>query len=298
MKRKQIALIISIVIAVTAIIAVSVWYFSHTNIPVLNPQGQVGKQELALFVFTIILSLVVVVPVFTLLLVISLKYREKNAHKNKYAPDWDTNKRLEAAWWGIPIAIILVLSVVTWVTSHQLDPMKPLASNVAPLKVQVVALQWKWLFIYPDQQVASVNQLEIPEKTPISFFITSDAPMNAFWIPSLGSQIYAMSGMTSHLQLIADSTGDYEGRSANISGTHFADMHFAVHSVTGDDFAQWVKGAKSAQELTMASYNQLSQPGVVAQPTMYLLKDDMLFDSIVAKYQKNTNSTTTMGETK
>ena len=293
-KKKQVAFLIGIVLIVAAVVTAGMVYFSHTNVPVLNPQGQVGAEEKTLFIFTLLLSAVVVIPVFALLTVISLKYREKNAHKNNYMPNWDSNKRLEAIWWGIPIAIITILSIVTWITSHQLDPMNPLNSSVAPLKVQVVALQWKWLFIYPDQRVASVNHLVIPEKTPISFEITSDAPMNAFWIPSLGSQVYAMSGMSAHLQLIADSTGEYEGRSSNISGTHFADMHFAVDSVTGVEFTRWINNAKTTQGLTMNAYEQLAQPGVITQPATYALQDEMLYDSIIAKYQKNTDTTTTM----
>lgn len=295
MKKKQLLLILGAIVAVIIVVTLGIIYFSHTNVAVLNPQGAVGKQERTLFIFTIILSLFVVIPVFTLLIVISLKYREKNAHKAKYTPDWDGNRLLETIWWGIPIAIIFVLSVITWVTSHQLDPMKPLASSTPALNVQVVALQWKWLFIYPDQHVASVNHLVIPEKTPISFSITSDAPMNAFWIPSLGTQIYAMSGMSSRLQLIADSTGQYEGRSSNISGTHFADMHFTVDSVSNADFSNWVVGAKNSTGLTMNSYVQLAQPGTIDKPVTYALKDDMLYDSIIAKYQKNTGSATNAG---
>lgn len=294
MKKKQLLISLGIATIVIIVAVLAFIYFSHNNVPVLNPQGEVGKAEKSLFIFTILLSLVVVVPVFTLLLIISLKYNEKNAHKATYTPNWDSNHIIEGIWWGVPIAIIVVLSIVTWITSHQLDPMKPLAVSQQPLKVQVVALQWKWLFIYPDQHVASVNHLVIPQKTPISFSITSDAPMNAFWIPSLGTQVYAMSGMSSRLQLIADSTGQYEGRSSNISGTHFADMHFGVDSVTGGDFTKWVDGAKKTTGLTMSSYLQLAQPGTVDKPMTYALQDDMLYDSIIAKYQKNTDSTTQM----
>ena len=295
MTKKQKIITGSITAVVLVVVGLAISYFSHMNVAVLNPQGAVGAEERDLFVFTVILSLFVVIPVFVLLIVISLKYREQNAHKTKYMPDWDGNRALELTWWGIPCAIILILGIITWVTSHQLDPMKPLASNVAPLNVQVVALQWKWLFIYPNQQVASVNHLEIPENTPISFEITSDAPMNAFWIPNLGTQVYAMSGMSSKLHLIADTTGQYEGRSTNISGTHFADMHFMVDSVSNSDFQQWAKKAKQSSGLTMDAYTQLAKPSVVSQPVTYNLQDTELYDAIIAKYDTSTNNSMDMG---
>lgn len=294
MTKKQKILTGAIVLIVALIIGAATFYFRRVNVPVLNPQGAVGMEERSLFIFTIILSLFVVIPVFALLIVISLKYREKNAHKAKYAPDWDGNRKLELTWWAIPCVIILILSVITWITSHQLDPMKPLSSNTPTLNVQVVALQWKWLFIYPDQHVASVNHLEIPEKTPISFNITSDAPMNAFWIPSLGTQVYAMSGMSAQLHLIADSTGQYEGRSSNISGTHFADMHFSVNSVNNAEFSQWVSTARHSSGLTMDSYNQLAQPSV-AQPSTFMLQDQSLYSEVIAKYQEPASSKTNTG---
>ena len=206
------------------------FYLQGKDVPVLDPQGVVGIQERNLIIFTCILSVFVVVPVFVMLGVFAWKYREDNT-KAEYRPDEEGNKWLEILWWGIPILIIAILGTVTWITTHQLDPYKPLDSNVKPLRVQVVALQWKWLFLYPDQRVATVNELKIPAGTPINFEITADAPMSAFWIPSLGTQVYAMSGMTSKLSLQADKPGTYRGTNSNINGEGYADMHFTVTSV-------------------------------------------------------------------
>jgi cytochrome o ubiquinol oxidase subunit 2 len=181
--------------------------------------------------------------------------------------------------------IIVILGVVTWQSSHELDPYKDLDSSVAPVNVQVVALQWKWLFIYPDQQIATVNELIIPEKTPINFTITSDAPMNSFWIPSLGSQVYAMSGMSTELRLMADKTGEYRGSSANISGTGFADMNFMAKSRTKADFDAWVQQTKHLDTgLDEATYKTLAEPDVKERPLYYSLKDVDLYDKIIMKY--------------
>ena len=283
-KQKIITGIISVV--VIAIFGAAVYYFNHVNVAVLNPQGQIGIEQRNLFVFTLILSLFVVVPVFVLLGVIAWKYRDTNTKKKDYKPDWDGDRTLETIWWGIPIVIIFILSIVTWQTSHTLSPYQAIDSNVKPLRVQVVSLQWKWLFIYPDENIASVNLLEIPEKTPISFEITSDAPMNSFWIPSLGGQVYAMSGMSTQLHLIANQTGEYKGSSANISGKGFADMVFNVRSVTAHDFANWSKAAGTGQPLSAMSYEDLAKPGTVSSPVQYDLQDADLYDSIIAKYME------------
>src|SRR4051812_406278 len=186
--KKSIKIILPILLVGSVIVAGASFFFQHYNVDVLNPQGDIARQQRNLIAFTTALGMTVVVPVFIMLGLFAWKFREGN-HKAKYRPEWDGNTWLEVIWWGIPILIILILSVVTWRTSHDLDPYKALDSKVKPVEVQVVALQWKWLFIYPEQKIASVNLLQIPEKTPINFTITSDAPMNSFWIPSLGSQV-------------------------------------------------------------------------------------------------------------
>lgn len=255
------------------------------NIPVLNPQGVVAEKQRDLIVFTVLLSAVVVIPVYILLFVISWKYREGNRKPKKYTPGWDSNKWLETVWWGIPIAIILVLAVVAWRSSHELDPGRPLDSAVKPLTIQVVALQWKWLFIYPEQRIATVNYVQFPEKTPVNFKLTSDAPMNTFWIPSLGGMVYAMSGTSAKLSLMADGVGSYDGRSANISGEGYAKMTFTVRSSAPADFQTWAQRVRqSSGSLTMESYGKLAKPAVVKQPAYYLLKEPNLYDKIIKKY--------------
>lgn len=293
--RKRLVFKITIVTLLVVTIIMAAWsYFKNVNVAVLNPQGTIANQERGLIIFTVILSLVVVIPVFTLLGMIAWKYREKNTKKTTYRPNWDGSRLFETVWWGIPCVIILILCIVTWQTSHQLDPYKPLSSDIKPITVQVVALQWKWLFIYPDQHIASVNLLEIPEKTPINFQITSDAPMNAFWIPNLGSQVYAMSGMSSQLHLMADTTGDYPGSSSNISGTHFADMKFIARAVSRGDFDTWTTRAQQSSTFAWSEYKSLAQPGVVAQPTSYDLADSNLYAEIIAQYlQPPTKKTNT-----
>jgi len=282
---KRIITVGLILLLVCAAVVGSIVLLHGAHIDVLNPQGEVAMKERNLIVFTLLLSLIVVVPVFTLLIVFSLKYRASNPKKAAYHPNWEGNRLLETIWWGIPCAIILVLGIVTWQSSHALDPYKHLDSNVKALNVQVVALQWKWLFIYPDQHIASVNLLEMPQNTPVNFSITSDAPMNSFWIPSLGGQIYAMSGMSTKLSLVANKTGDFKGSSANISGQGFADMHFTARAVTPADFDTWVHTTQQlTKSLDETSYNELAKPASVKAPLFYKLSDQNLYDTIVMKY--------------
>lgn len=286
--KKALKISIGVVLG-AAIIGLFVVLLSGVDIAVLNPKGIIADQQKSLIVFTVLLSLVVVVPVFILLFVISWKYREGNT-KAKYTPDNDHNTALEIVWWGIPIAIILLLSVITWKTSHELDPYKALESDTKPLTIQVVALQWKWLFIYPEQGIASVNLLPFPEKTPLNFLITSDAPMNSFWIPSLGGQVYAMSGMTTKLHLMADSVGTYKGSSANISGEGFAKMKFDANSLSRDDFDAWVSKAKSSGNmLSDKTYATLAAPSTVDSPSAYTLQSKDLFTNILMKYMTPTS---------
>lgn len=277
-------IVVSLLAIATIVISALVWFLRGTDIPVLNPQGSIADQQRDLIIVALLLSAIVVLPVFILTFFIAWKYRASN-HKAKYTPDWQSSRLLETIWWGIPCVIILVLSVITWQTSHSLDPYRPLESSVRPVQVQVVALQWKWLFIYPEYQVASVNMLHIPEKTPINFTITADAPMNSFWIPSLGGQVYAMSGMSTKLHLIANETGEYAGKSANISGEGFARMNFTVKSVSQSDFTAWAGATqKSSPALDQARYNELAKPSELKRPEFYSLKDNDLYDTIVMKY--------------
>jgi cytochrome o ubiquinol oxidase subunit 2 len=254
------------------------------NIAVLNPQGIIASKERNLIMITVALGLIVVIPVFIMLFGFAWKYRESNG-KARYTPDADHNKWIEGLWWGIPILIIGVLSVITWYSSHDLDPYKKLDSTVKPITVQVVALQWRWLFIYPDQGIASVNEVRFPEKTPINFELTADAPMNGFWIPSLGSQVYAMSGMSSKLSLEADKTGEYDGASSNISGKGYAGMKFKAVSTSNQEFNAWSKAiAGSDSHLDWAAYIELAKPTENNQVTYYMLHDADLYNKVIMKY--------------
>jgi cytochrome o ubiquinol oxidase subunit 2 len=282
--KLTIAKVILLGLYVVAVGMAIAFVLSHNNVAVLNPQGTIAGQQVTLMVISVLLMLVVVVPVFILTFWIAWKYRAGNT-KAKHSPNWDGNHALEAIWWGFPCVIIAILAVFTFISSHQLDPFKPLVSDKPAINIQVVALQWKWLFIYPDYDVASVNEVRFPEKTPVNFHITSDAPMNSFWIPSLGGQIYAMSGMSTKLHLMADKVGVYKGASANISGEGFAGMKFDALSVEETDFKNWVQSTKrSSILLDVNEYNKLASPSKDNPKSTYALADRGLYDKIIMKY--------------
>jgi len=235
------------------------------------------------------------VPVFSLLFGFAWKYRESNPKKAKYSPDLAGNRIAETIWWLIPSTIILVLAVVIWNSSHALDPFKPLNSSTPPVTIQVVALDWKWLFIYPQQGIASVNFMQIPRQTPIDFDITSDSVMNSFWIPQLGSQIYAMPGMSTQLHLLASTDGSFYGSSANISGDGFAGMNFIAKASSSGDFKQWVKSVKhSPDTLNQAAYDKLAKPSQNNPVAYYASGPSSLYYTIIDKYLAPIGGTSNM----
>ena len=265
-------------------IGIGLFLLKDTTLPVLMPKGIIGEKERNLFLFTTILGLLVVIPVFIMLFYVAFKYREGNT-KAKYNPNWDKSKIIEGIWWGIPCVIILLLSIITYFSSHELDPFKALKSDVKPVRIQVVSLQWKWLFIYPDQQIATINDVRFPVNIPVNFELTSDAPMNSFWIPSLGSQIYTMSGMSTKLHLQAHEVGDYGGSSANISGEGFASMRFIARATEQKDFDSWVSETKrTGESLGSYEYDVLRTPGIEKTYRYMILKKPDLYDTIVMKY--------------
>lgn len=286
--NKKIQVLLAL-IAVAGVIGIATILLHGHNIPVLNPQGTIANKERDLIIFTVVLALVIVIPVFVMLFAIVWKYREGNLKaKTKYSPDWDGSRLYETIWWGVPCVIMLILGVVIWQSSHELDPYKKLDSNVKPIRVQVVALQWKWLFIYPEEKIASVNLVQFPEDTPINFEITADAPMNSFWIPSLGGQVYAMNGMTTKLHLMADNIGDYRGSSANISGEGFAGMKFIAKATSRADFDSWVRSnQKNATGLDMDAYSKIAKPSKDVPAATYALTQSDLYDKIVMKYMSH-----------
>lgn len=277
---------------IIAAIAAMIWYAQGHPIPVLEPKGQIGDKERQLIFFALGLSVIVVIPVFIMLFSFAWKYRASNT-KALYQPNFDRNRTYEGLWWAIPSVLILVLSVVTWQSSHELDPYQPIQSNVRPLKVQVVALQWKWLFIYPDQDIATVNYMPVPTDRPLDLTITSDAPMNAFWVPQLGGQVYAMAGMSMKLHLIADHAGVYQGRSSNISGAGFSDMTFTVNALPPASFDHWASYTKGrGLHLTESDYAKLAAPATSKDRTYGVVQDD-LYDTIIEKYMGNMSTPTT-----
>lgn len=288
MMKKKIKIILPVLFVVGVVLA-TYWFLKDKNIAMLEPAGEVGRKERGLLIFALGLSAIVVIPVFALTIFIAWKYRESNHVSSKkqvkYEPDWDNSKLYESIWWGIPIVIILVLSVVTWQSAHDLDPYKQLSHKTKPIPVEVVAMDWKWLFIYPEQGIASVNLVQFPVNTPVEFSITSDTIMNSFWVPQLGGQIYAMPGMVTKLHLIADKAGSYYGSPANIAGRGFSRMTFTAKASSESDFNAWVSAARrSLLQLNQTSYDNLAEPSMSVPVTYYSNVDAKLYDNLVMKY--------------
>jgi cytochrome o ubiquinol oxidase subunit II len=248
---------------------------------VLDPQGPIASAERLLLINTTGIMLVVIVPVILMTLGFAWWYRSSNTLASR-RPDWAHHGAIEFIVWSIPTLVVILLAGVTWIGSHQLDPRTPIPADAKPLPVDVVALDWKWLFIYPDQGIAAVNQLVIPAGTPVTFRLTSATVMNSFFVPQLGSQIYTMGGMVTRLNLLAERPGDYPGMSANFSGDGFAEMRFTVKAVTANDFDGWVAQARGAgSALDDPGYAELAKPSEAVPPTTYRSVDRRLFERIV-----------------
>jgi cytochrome o ubiquinol oxidase subunit II len=252
-----------------------------TNTGVLDPQGPIAHAERLILLDATAIMLAVVVPVILATLVFAWWFRASNL-KATYRPNWAYSGRLEFIVWSIPALVVLFLGGIGWVSSHDLDPGKPLQSDVAPIEVQVVSLDWKWLFIYPAQGIASVNRLVVPASTPIHFRLTSATVMNSFFVPQLGTQIYTMAGMATQLNLQADQPGTYPGLSAQFSGDGFADMHFDVEAMPQAAFGEWADQTKAkAPVLDDAAYAELARNSSAVAPAVYRGVDPGLFDNIV-----------------
>jgi cytochrome o ubiquinol oxidase subunit II len=248
---------------------------------VLDPQGPIAASERLLLINSTAIMLVVVVPVIVATLAFAWWYRSSNPRASR-TPGESYEGRLEFVVWSIPALTVMLLGGVIWIGSHQLDPRAPIPGKSDPLRVDVVALDWKWLFIYPDHGVAAVNQLVIPAGTPVEFRLTSATVMNAFFVPQLGSQIYTMGGMTTHLNLLADKPGEYPGFSAMFSGEGFSDMRFIAKAVPAGDFNAWleqVRGTGSA--LDDAGYAELAKPSKAVPSTTYRSVKPNLFERII-----------------
>jgi cytochrome o ubiquinol oxidase subunit 2 len=250
-----------------------------------HPKGMIAHRELKLIATNIGLMLVVVVPTLVLLFVIAWRYRAQN-RKAKYDPQGGHRPWKEVVLWIIPSIVIAVMALITWKETHALDPYRPLQSEREPLAIQVVALDWKWLFIYPKQGIATVNFVQFPAHRPIHFTLSADgSPMNSFWIPQLSGQIYSMTGMVTPLHLIADEVGEFPGRASEINGRGFADMTFVAKATEETEFEAWVQQVKGSNaELSHAIYEQLAKPSANSPVVLYADVEEGLFDQIVMKY--------------
>jgi cytochrome o ubiquinol oxidase subunit 2 len=250
---------------------------------VLDPAGPVGGAERVILLDSLAIMLVIVVPTIVCILAFAWWYRATNRHA-AYAPQWAYSGRLELLVWSIPALVIVFLGGIAWIGSHDLDPAKPLGEDRKPLEVQVVALDWKWLFIYPEQHIASVNRLVAPVGTPVHFHLTSASVMNVFFVPQLGSEIYAMYGMVTDLNLQADRSGTFHGLAAQINGDGFSDMHFDTRAVSPSEFAEWINAAQTVgPALDDGAYHLLLRQSSNVEPYTYSSVAPHLFEAIASQ---------------
>ncbi len=257
---------------------------------VLNPKGVVAFKERQLLFDCIALMLIVVIPVIIMSFAFAFRYRQSHPVKD-YKPNWSHSVLLESIWWGVPCVIILILGILTWKMTHKLDPYRPIDGAGKPMKVQVVALPWKWLFIYPEQNIATVNTLVLPVNKQTEFFLTSDnVPMSAFFVPQIGSQIYTMAGMRTRLHLLPTSEGIYEGLNSQYNGDGFSEMHFKVKVVSQDEMKKWfAKAKRSSKSLSQATYRVVRQPTIADPAALYSGVAPGLFKQIIKSYHAPTH---------
>lgn len=263
---------------------------SACNMVVMKPSGDIANQQAQLIVASTLLMMLIIVPVIILTLVFAFRYRASNT-KATYSPDWDHSTRLELVIWGAPLLIIIALGAMTWISTHKLDPFRPLEridaqrpipAGMQPMVVEVVALDWKWLFIYPEQGIATVNELAAPVDRPIHFKLSSSTVMNAFYVPAMAGMIYAMPGMQSQLNAIINKPGVYDGFSANFSGDGFSHMRFKFHGLSNDEFAAWVERNKAdGVELSRDLYLELEKPSERQPVRRFASVAPGLFDAVV-----------------
>ncbi|MFL6722217.1 MAG: ubiquinol oxidase subunit II [Sphingomonas sp.] len=250
------------------------------NRGILDPVGPVAAAEKQILINSTAIMLAIIIPTMLATIAVAFWFRRGNA-KATYRPDWEYSGAIELVVWAIPVLTIALLGGIAWIGSHQLEPSKPLDSKLPPLNVEVVAMDWKWLFIYPDQGIATVNQLVVPAGTPVSFRLTSATVWNTFFVPQMGSMIYTMPNMVTRLNLEADRQGVFPGRSAHFSGDGFPGMEFNVSSVSPQQFAAWVQSARgSGPALDARTYAQLSQPTSYVKPMTFSAVVPRLFDAI------------------
>jgi len=258
------------------------------NSGILNPKGVIAYQERQLLFDSIALMLIVVIPVIVMSFAFVFRYRSSH-RTSEYRPNWCHNSFLEMIWWGVPCIIIIILGIMTWIMTHKLDPYQKINVPGKPLLVKVIALPWKWLFIYPQQNIATVNFLELPKGRQVEFWLTSDnVPMSAFFVPQLGSQIYTMAGMRTRLHLLATQEGTFEGLNSQYNGDGFSDMHFKVKVVQPSEMNRWYQSVKrSPKKLTQRQYLQLAKPTIAEPVRYYSWVTPGLFKQTIKAYQQS-----------
>jgi len=251
---------------------------------VLNPKGPIADAERGLLFDAFTVMMLVIVPIIVMAFLFAWRYRASNRDA-RYEPTWAYSVKVDAVVWLIPALIVIAVGVLVWRSTHKLDPYREIASQQPPLDIQVVGQDWKWLFIYPEQGIAVVNQMAIPTGRPISLRITSDTVMNSFYVPALAGQIYAMAGMQTRLQMLADQPGKFVGRNTQYSGGGFSDQHFEVLATSQADFDAWAAKAKqSPDKLDAATYARLAQKSRNNPVAYYSTVEPRLFDSIIEKF--------------
>ncbi|PHZ60165.1 ubiquinol oxidase subunit II [Photobacterium leiognathi] len=257
----------------------------------LAPKGSIGVQEKELIIKALLLMLIVVIPVILMTIYFAYRYRESNTDE-EYAPDWSHSTKIEVVVWTIPIIIIAILATITWRSTHELEPSKPIVSDAKPITIEVVSLDWKWLFIYPEQDIATVNYVVFPKNVPVQFKLTSDNIMNAFFIPQLGSQIYAMPGMVTKLNLIANHRGDFKGFGSSYSGKGFSEMKFTATSLENRHaFSSWVQQVKMSPNRIedWEQFHAIASPSVGDPAESFSSVPPFLFNDVVTQHPGSMN---------
>ncbi|WMY94947.1 MAG: ubiquinol oxidase subunit II [Arsenophonus sp.] len=256
------------------------------NITLMDPKGTISIEQKKLIITSLTLMLIIVIPVILMTIFFAIKYRENNKY-TAYQPNWDKSNKIELCCWAIPVGIIFILAIITWKTTHTLDPYKPLINKKNPITIQVIASDWKWIFIYPEKNIATVNEIAFPTNVPINFKVTSASVMNSFFIPALGSQIYAMAGMQSKLHLIANKPGIYKGFSSSYSGHGFSDMKFnVIATIDTKNFEKWIEKVKKSKKKlnTISQLNELVQPSYNVGVTYFSNVKVNLYEDIISKF--------------
>lgn len=284
-KYSQLRSMLLVLLGLEALVLVIAMLLARADVALFNPKGLIAEQQLNLMVFTMLLLLTIAVPTLFVLYAFAWKYREAN-EKATYEPDTRHGKFFVFSLWALPSIFMLLLAVVMWPATHNLEPKKDIAADTKPITIKVVAMRWKWLFIYPEHDIATVNFVHVPVGTPVRFDITADeAPMSSFWIPHLGGQLYAMTGHVNRLNLMASEPGDYPGSSAEINGAGFAGMKFIARASSQESFDEWIKNMqKSSGALDAAEYEKLLKPSESNPATFYSPVQQDLYAKMLMKY--------------